>query len=535
MKYEVGHKTQSGQRTIQDGSAFNHFFPKPSAKDTIVIQDGEVTDTIELMKKVVWKYLNDTKNIAAHLKGHSLPVTCQNIWEFLFHHIQYKLDQPGLEQLRRPARSWADRTSGIDCDCFSIFASSILTNLQIPHSFRITKYGGTHFQHVYVVVPHAGKTLVIDPVLSRYNYEQPYTQYKDFAMNLSGIDVAVLSGHASPALFGIPTLGEATEVSDEELYNYLITTRDRIAQHPEVLTEVTDPVSFQKMLDYAIAHWYTDQRDEALMVLIEQEHKFSRLEAEVLGDLDGEVGGFFKNVKEANGKQNSNGKKIKNALIRYNPLSAAARLGFLAALRLDIRKIATKLRWAYFSREEAQRSGVSPELWQRSKTALSRVEHLFVERMRGKKSALRNAIVNSRAGNNNQNLGEPATLAASLAAATPIIVATIKILKDAGLLDPSEPISEESIRAEMAAHSGGYPTSSIPANPSTPMMPMGPSTGLMSMVRGNPGLVAAGAGALIIGGYLLFFNKKKPEPRKGLSGPRRTPRSKKTIQKVTLK
>ena len=102
MKYEVGHKTQSGQRTIQDGSAFNHFFPKPSAKDTIVIQDGEVTDTIELMKKVVWKYLNDTKNIAAHLKGHSLPVTCQNIWEFLFHHIQYKLDQPGLEQLRRP-------------------------------------------------------------------------------------------------------------------------------------------------------------------------------------------------------------------------------------------------------------------------------------------------------------------------------------------------------------------------------------------------------------------------------------------------
>ena len=64
---------------------------------------------------------------------------------------QYKLDKKGLEQLRRPARTWADRKSGVDCDCMSIFASSILTNLQIPHKFRITKYSQDSWQHVYVI------------------------------------------------------------------------------------------------------------------------------------------------------------------------------------------------------------------------------------------------------------------------------------------------------------------------------------------------------------------------------------------------
>jgi hypothetical protein len=130
----------SGKRTIRDGSRFNPYFPPPDERDRVIIQDGEVTDTVELMEKVVWKYLDDTKRIAPLLKRPSTHETCQAIWEFIHNFIQYKLDQRGLEQLRRPARSWAERATGVDCDCMSIFTSSILTNLKIPHSFRITKY-----------------------------------------------------------------------------------------------------------------------------------------------------------------------------------------------------------------------------------------------------------------------------------------------------------------------------------------------------------------------------------------------------------
>lgn len=39
----------SGKRTIRDGSRFNPYFPPPDERDRVIIQDGEVTDTVELM------------------------------------------------------------------------------------------------------------------------------------------------------------------------------------------------------------------------------------------------------------------------------------------------------------------------------------------------------------------------------------------------------------------------------------------------------------------------------------------------------
>ncbi|MBI5539031.1 MAG: hypothetical protein HY951_03165, partial [Bacteroidia bacterium] len=209
----------SGYRPIRDGKQFDQLFGLPEEKDRIVIKDGEVDDTVELMKKVVWKYLSDTKKIAPYLKGKTLEETCRNIWNFLYNHIQYKLDKRGLEQLRRPCRSWTERSTGIDCDCFSIFVSSILTNLQIPHKFRITKYDSEVYQHVYVVVPkeNGQGEYIIDCVLSRFNHEKPFTKNKDFTMSLNGINVAVLSGITSNVmdlvndLEGIENLGADNE------------------------------------------------------------------------------------------------------------------------------------------------------------------------------------------------------------------------------------------------------------------------------------------------------------------------------------
>src|SRR5690606_28862497 len=156
----------AGYRPIKDGSQYNRFFSAPDSEDRVILDNGDVDDTVELMKKVVWKYIDDTKEIAKELHSKSIRQTCRNIWEFLYNHIQYRLDKKGVEQLRRPCRSWADRTQGIDCDCFSIFVSSILTNLQIPHSFRITKYGTSEvFQHVYVIVPQVSGYITIDCVL----------------------------------------------------------------------------------------------------------------------------------------------------------------------------------------------------------------------------------------------------------------------------------------------------------------------------------------------------------------------------------
>lgn len=166
----------SGKRYIKSGDQYNKFFNlnEVEGEEIELTPDGDVYDTLRLMKKIVRDTLHQTKAIAQELKGSSREETCRNIFNFLYNHVQYKKDNPLREQLRTPIRTWKDRRNGVDCDCYSIFISSVLTNLKIPHSFRMAAYGGD-WQHVYVV---AGD-FIIDPVVSRFNYETPYQKKHD--------------------------------------------------------------------------------------------------------------------------------------------------------------------------------------------------------------------------------------------------------------------------------------------------------------------------------------------------------------------
>ena len=292
----------SGFRPIKDGSAYDALIPRPNAKDTVIIEDGEVTDTVELMGKTVLKYLKDTERLAEELKGRNVKETCYKVWSFLYHHIQYRLDEPGLEQLRRPARSWADRREGIDCDCFSIFCSSLLLHLGIPHRFRIAKYDGGPWQHVYVVAGEGKTHWILDPVLSAFDFEKPYTDKKDFPMTLQGIDIAVLSG-PSGALGSVEhiafdeelmaslegDLGATSSAPLDAMLRHLHKTRAAIASNPAMVAEVEDPEAFLKMLDYAIKYWNTDRREEALAVLADNERALNARYG-VTADMAGELG-----------------------------------------------------------------------------------------------------------------------------------------------------------------------------------------------------------------------------------------------------
>ncbi len=581
----------SGYRAIQDGRKFDAFFPKPDSRDRIIIEDGEVEDTVELMKRVVWRYLDDTKKIAPILKGSTIKETAENIWNFLYHHIQYRLDKKGLEQLRRPARSWAERKSGIDCDCFSIFASSILTNLQIPHFFRIAQYEADYFQHVYVVVSDGNKQWIIDPVLSAFNYEKPYTRKKDFTMSLQGMDVAVLSGHANdlPAsLWGILENTEFVEDSPADamdaMYDYLVSTRAAISRNPEMIRPVEDPDSFLQMLDYALEYWYTDKRDKALEVLSQNEALWNKSqglssaysEDESLGGLKN----FFSNVKDFVAKTAAGAKelaqKVGKGVIRYNPFTAVARIGLLAALKLNLKRIASKLKWAYASQAQAAAKGISREKWTKAKVALTKIEKLYADRMQGKREALRDAILKGRAGGlngelgNDAQLGEPVTVATSIAAATPVIVAVIKIIQDAGLFEKGEDTSTSNLvkEAEALAKSANIPllledeitktvqntmlkpsvierilstnpglapsaTSHVspgilPTSSSSPSRSSGQAS---SFIANNKGLVIAAVAVLGVGGYLLLRKSKR---RTSLSGTSRK-RSTRTVRTGTAK
>lgn len=253
----------AGRRNIKPGTEYDKFFGKPERKDPYWPK-GSVYHTLDYMQKIVDATLSQTKAIAQHLKAATVEQTCRNVWSFLYNHVQYKEDLRNLEQLRSPWRLWADRKTGVDCDCFSITISSILTNLRIPHFLRITEYDNKgYFQHVYVVVPKDGKTIsgrssyfVIDPVVDQNDYEKPFSKKHDKAMiqhqYLNGIGAAEF-GKEFDSLNG---LGRVTRGDvDKAMRDHLVNTLSIVKKNPRAITPVVDPQVFRKQLEYLLKHW----------------------------------------------------------------------------------------------------------------------------------------------------------------------------------------------------------------------------------------------------------------------------------------
>lgn len=550
QKFRPDLDISSGQRIIKtDGQRYDFLFPKAESKDTVWIKDGEVMDTIKMIERVVWTYIKDTKQLSELLKQNDTEATLKAIWTFLYHNIQYKLDQDGVEELRRPARAWKDRQTGIDCDCFSIFCSSILCNLGIPHQFRITKYSQTYWQHIYVIVPKPNNQgyWTIDAVLSQFNYEKPFTQKIDYTMSLDGIKIAVLSGFGSDDNNTLPVpyqstmggivmneaqllaandvalqasifaedlqglgilegeehlLGSLNETDIEDgIYRYLVATRQSIADNP-VLSNVAgyNQKEILQMLDYAIQYWYSDKREIALThlsnneTLIDQINGFGFLGAyltddELFGDDDILMGfagdddnygdadflgkakkaakakaaprakaapkpkakekkaakkaaakaspkakkkGFFKKV-------GAGLKKVGKGIVRFNPATIAARNGFLLAMKTNVGRMAERLKWAYATPQQAAAQKVDVSKIAQAKNALAKIEKLFTK-IGGKPDNLKKAILTSKRARLS-GLGELGILpAAAIAAATPILIATLKIMKGSGLVKADEQV-----------------------------------------------------------------------------------------------
>src|SRR5260221_2070500 len=212
------------KRWIKSGNEYDPLFPPATGGVYTIRKNASLADTVAFIPKVVHSNLDQTQAIATQLKGDSLYETCSNIWHFVYGHIQYRKDQNGYEQIRSPARAWHDRREGVDCDCYSVFISSILLNLSIPHILRITKYRQDHFQHIYPVVPTSTGEIIIDCVTNDFDYEVPYSAKKDYPMDLqllNGLeDYDPTVGDAADSLTGPVTgLGDLGKIRLKGILN----------------------------------------------------------------------------------------------------------------------------------------------------------------------------------------------------------------------------------------------------------------------------------------------------------------------------
>jgi hypothetical protein len=467
-------------RASRDGKEFEGILPAPSWTEELVKRDGIVTDTVSEMKKVIRKHAWQTSKLAPLLKGKDLYETCHNIWNFLFTHIKYKEDDEGKEQLRTPALSWAVRRNrGIDCDDFTLFAGCLLFNLKIPFYIRIARYEGKNFfQHVYPLVPLKDKQYItIDAVLDEYDTEKQPIETKDFLLmdttNLNGIDISVLGGIEDDTLKEISGIlsgedfkevnqmeGLGTIASREDelnaIQNHLIRTRNIIARNPELIHDTEHPESFLGRIDYALKYWDTDKRDEALGILSGEEEQINAMEGlsatdeahedvELFYGLNGlgayDVLGkakrqrkFFAKVKQAVKKAGQGIKKVAKKLVRFNPLTVTIRAAVLLALKVNLLKVSSKLKWGYLTEQEAIAHGFDLAEWRKLKEQLAQAEKMFVNTLQGKAENFKRAILTGRAGKlSGTDLGlgvvVAAATAASTTAAVPFITKILNLLK----------------------------------------------------------------------------------------------------------
>lgn len=432
--------TDAGYRVLkQGGEKYDKYFPKIHTPENILIKrSGDLEDSIKLIQDTARSCTYQTAHIAKVLKGANLESTCENIWKFCYSFIQYKLDEPGKEQVRKPARAWHDRHEGIDCDCFSVFISSILLNLNIAHYFKITDYG-RGYQHIYVVVPKFGQSkedvYIIDAVLPKFNFEKtPIVNSRFIFMQVQllgnpGIDTEkellqqnVAAMQANPQLFqehfDVPAF---LQISKVVLENW-----EDVAKRNELLSRVSGGLSgFEDDSDL----------DDLGVVIVKNAKKGNPApnQRTVTAPAQKNVKTFFSNlkdklkVKDTNGDGKTNGKDVAHAFTRILPITVVMRNSFLLFLSIKgIRKLLNRL----YSDPSKKDAVAKLEKWYYSTG--------------GKPEKLRE--VANKPVNGFEGLGEPITISAALVTAAPMVIAFLKLLSDAGILTKQPPKNPEDLK-----------------------------------------------------------------------------------------
>lgn len=129
------------------------------------------------------------ERLAAHLKDDDEMQSAFNIWHWLHTNVRYNYDTPGEEEIRTPARVWADRESGVDCDCLAVFTACLLICMGYKPTFEIVAFNNSPtFSHIYVNLDGMAIDRVLPVFLARPG-NITKTQIMDIPVySLSGID-----------------------------------------------------------------------------------------------------------------------------------------------------------------------------------------------------------------------------------------------------------------------------------------------------------------------------------------------------------
>lgn len=102
----------------------------------------------------------------------------RRIWQICRREIKYKEDPRGVQQIKHPARLWADKTG--DCKSLTVFIFMCCRALDIPCFIRFASYtAGKQIGHVYPLAVVDGMPVAVDAVWHRFDDEERSTYYEN--------------------------------------------------------------------------------------------------------------------------------------------------------------------------------------------------------------------------------------------------------------------------------------------------------------------------------------------------------------------
>jgi hypothetical protein len=420
---------------------YRHLFPKATTNDDTIKKGASVSDTVNFIPKVVEKAAWQVEGfVDQELSGLSTYEACEKLWNWVKYHIRYQKDERGLEQVRSPRRLVHDGYG--DCDCFTTFISTCLQVLGVPVILRITKYKENYFQHIYPVVPVGEGKIIMDCVVDRFNYEEPYSEKKDYDMDLQYLD-------------GIDDDAPVKGVDAQDLFGWGIGDLGKLFRNK------------QQGGPHTPARKPLIQLSKKPVAAPGQPARRPLLKKPLLKPA----------AKEKLKKVGQKTLKVVNKVNKVNPATMLLRAGILASMKLNLMNVAEKLKWAYLSKEEAGNRGMDVSKYDKLKAVLTKSEQIFFA-AGGKPENLKKAILTGK-GNKNKDvvagidglgeytplpemlgaiyqdefvngmegfdglgeigeLGEPATTTAAITAASGAIASLAVLLKSIGVLFPGK-------------------------------------------------------------------------------------------------
>lgn len=162
-------------------------------KTFVMIADGKNTlitiginqDVIESELACYEDWKEQPRELVANLHG-TVDERCEAVFSYLVEHVEYKLDDPGCQYIKSPARLLKDGYG--DCKSLTMFINCCLHCMGIEHIFRFVNYdGGRQYTHVYpVAIDERGNEIMLDACekdtdgVILYNFARPSKKQKDF-------------------------------------------------------------------------------------------------------------------------------------------------------------------------------------------------------------------------------------------------------------------------------------------------------------------------------------------------------------------